>query len=63
MRINIFEFSLNSELILAQLGQFAQFAQLVKFSQFAQLVKCFHATDCILTVCSNLLVHSYETII
>ena len=55
-----FELSLNSESILAQLGKFAQFAQLGKF---AQLVKCFQATDGIFTVCSNILVHSNQTVI
>ena len=60
---HLIEFSLNSESILAQLGKFTQFAQLGKFAQFAQLVKCFQATDSIFTVCSNILVHSNQTII
>ena len=59
----LFEFSLNSESILAQLGKFAQFALLGQFTQFAQLVKCFQATDGISTVCSNILVHINQTII
>ena len=54
-RRTTFEFSLNSDPILAQLGQFAQ---LGKSAQFAQLVKFFQATDGIFTVCSNILVHN-----
>ena len=42
---DVFEFSLNSEPLLAQLGKFAQFAQLGKSAQFAQLVKFVQATD------------------
>ena len=45
------------------LAQFAQLTQLVWLAQWAQFDKSFQATDRNLTMGSNILMHSYVTVI